>query len=868
MPDPIDTAKTRTPANGATPNASNTANIPLVTADTPPDKTKLVGQNYTTPDLIAKVTGRSKYAEDYRAEGMLFTKLLLSPYPHARVLHIDAAEALAMPGVKGMVTMDDLPAPADSITDLGVVIKASKRGERGLAMEPVYQGEPILAVAAVDELTAANAIEKIKVSFEPLPYVVDPFVSLRPSGPNARTDGNTWMRPPTPPPPPGGRASAPPPLDVVEMKWTEEEFKDYAEGKMPMGKPTDEWTYGDLEAGFKNAALVLDETFSTPNTSHQCMETRSAMAYWQGGKLFVHTGTQSTIQTIPAIARWMNMKPEDIVLISEYTGGGFGSKITASIQVIIPAILAKKCTAPVMMRISREEEHYIGRGRPSLTGRLKVGFAKDGRITAVDMYAVCDNGPYDQAGDCGQSGRIVSLLYQPPAMRWRGISVLTNTVPRSAQSSPGGMQGIALMEPILAKAARHLGVDQVELRTINAPEGKAPFGPPAPNGKRPYSTSCFIKDALTRGAEKFNWEERKSNSSKRIGTKVRGVGVSSSTFVAGSKGFDGLFVIKPDGKMYIQTGIGNLGTENFSDAQRIAAEIVGMPWENVVLTWGNTTKNLPWSCASGGSQTTHAMTRAAYAAGMDAKSKLQQIAAKEHGGKPEDYELANERVYRKGGGPSMTLAQAAQRAIVLGGSYDGHDLPKDINKMTVASATALAGQGLMAVARDNYPQDGQNFSFVASFAEVEIDVETGAYHIVDFLAVADVGRVIHPKALGGQILGRSMLGIGHALSQKWVYDQHLGVPLAKRFYQNRPPTILDVPTNFEWAALNIPEPESPAGARGIGEPPVGGGCCAILNAISDALGDDIFRRAPVTADIILSSLEAGKPVTEPLTAHI
>src|SRR5580704_11801302 len=178
-------------ANGAKP----AAHPPVVTAATPSDKSRLVGQNYTTPDLIAKVTGRSKYAEDYRADGMLFAKLLLSPYPHARVLHVDASEAFAMPGVKAVITMDDLPAPADAVTDLGVVIKASEWGERGLAMEPVYQGEPILAVAAVDELTAANAIEKIKVSFEPLPFVVDPFVSLRPGGPNARTDGNTWLRP-------------------------------------------------------------------------------------------------------------------------------------------------------------------------------------------------------------------------------------------------------------------------------------------------------------------------------------------------------------------------------------------------------------------------------------------------------------------------------------------------------------------------------------------------------------------------------------------------------------------------------------------------------------------------------------------------
>ena len=135
----------------------------MVTAQTAAskDKSKLVGQNYTTPDLVAKVTGRAKYAEDFRAEGMLFAKLLLSPYPHAKVVSIDASEALAMPGVKGIITQDDLPAPADSVTDLGVVIKADPRGERGLANEPVFQGEPILALAAVDELTAADAIEKI-----------------------------------------------------------------------------------------------------------------------------------------------------------------------------------------------------------------------------------------------------------------------------------------------------------------------------------------------------------------------------------------------------------------------------------------------------------------------------------------------------------------------------------------------------------------------------------------------------------------------------------------------------------------------------------------------------------------------------------
>jgi xanthine dehydrogenase molybdenum-binding subunit len=818
---------------------------------------RLIGKNYATPDLYAKVTGQAKYAEDFRAEGMLFCKLLLSPMPHARVKRILTSAALAMPGVKGILTANDLPAPADTLTDNGTVIKASKWGERGLTNEPVYQGEPILAVAAVDELTAAEAIEKIELDLEPLPFVTDPLDTLRPGGPNPRTDGNVWTRP-------AGQNPGPP--EVTELKWTKGDFAELDKGRLPMGKAPDEWIYGDVDSGFKNAALVLDETFVTPDTSHQTLETRSAMAYWQNGKVYIYTGTQSTAQTLPAIARWLNINPDNVVFISEYTGGGFGSKITGGVSMIIPALLAKKTNAPVMMRISREEETFIGRARPSFQGRMKVGFSREGRITALDMFVICDNGPYDAVGDAPSSGRIVSLLYQPQAMRWRGVTVLTNTPPRSAQSSPGGLQGIVIIEPIIAKAARKLGVDQVAIRRVNCPEGKAQFGP-AVQGKRQYATSAFLKEALDRGAEQFKWSERVARTPKRIGTKVRGIGVSLSCYVGGTIGFDGLLVITPEGRVIFQSGIGNLGTESVIDVHRAGAEVLGVPWEKCDVVWGNTTRNLPFTCVSGGSQTTHAMTRAAHAAAMDAKKKLQEIAAKKLGGKPEQYEVGNERVFRTGGG-SMTLAQAAKYAIQLGGIYDGHEAPADVHKLTKASVAALAGQGLVAAAKDNYPRDGSTFSYVASFAEVEVDVETGKYYIVDFLASADVGTVIHPRALGGQVLGRSTLGIGHAIGPKWVFDPHYGQMVSKRFYQNKPPTILDVPVDMQWSALDIPDPETPVGARGVGEPPVAGGCASILNALSDALGDEIFQRAPVNADTILTSLEAGRPMQHPLMAHI
>ena len=824
---------------------------------------KLVGQNYTTPDLRAKVTGRARYAEDFRAPGMLFARLLLSPLPHARIRSIDTSAALALPGVKAILLPEDVPGPKDQVNDQGQTLRANPLSERALTSEPLYQGEPVLAVAAVDEQTAAEAIEKIKIRWEPLPFNVDPVETLRPGSRNARVGGNVWVRPiPTP--------GQPPPLpEVGELKWTAEQFEDAKEGRLPLGKGTDpSWAYGDLDAGFKKAALILDETFVTPNTSHQCLETRTAMAYWQNGKLFIHLSTQSVVQTVASVARWLSIEPESIVLISEYTGGGYGSKATGSITDIIPALLAKKTGTPVMMRISREEEHVIGRARPGIHSRVKVGFAKDGRITALDMFVVCEGGPYGPTGDGNSAGRYASLMFQPEAMRWQGVTAITNTPPRGAQSQPGGMQGITVMEPVVAKAARKLGLDQVAIRRINAPAGKAKLGPANQAGARAYTTSAFVKEALDKGAAAFNWDTRKTQSGQRQGSKVRGVGVAVSGFVAGSTGYDGLFVIKPDGRMYIQTGIGNLGTESMSDCQRVAAEMVGMPWDKCEVTWGDTSRHLPWSCVSGGSQTIHAHTRASHAAATDAIRKLQQIAAKDLGGRPEDYVVANERVARKGGGAGMTLARAAQRAIDLGGIFDGHELPKDINAMTRRSATALAGQGLMGVARDNYPRDGATHSFVAAFAEVEVDVETGVYHILDYLAVADVGTVIHPRALGGQVLGRSILGIGHAIGQKWVFDQRYGVALARRFYQNKPPTILDVPSHMDWAAVELPDPETPVGARGIGEPPVAAGCCAVLNAISDAIGDEVFRRAPVNADGILASLEAGRPALAPLTTHV
>ena len=811
---------------------------------------RLVGGNYITPDIVAKVTGRARYAEDYRAEGMLFCKLMLSERPHARVLGKDLSRALALPGVRAILTAEDVP-------QLGGTT------EHCLTNEPLYAGEPILAVAATSEEVAADAIELIRLELEPLPFVTDPIDSLRPGGPDARLDGNVWAPPSAPAP------GQPPRPSVTRLKWSDADFADAAEGRMPMGKPTEQWVFGDLEAGFKQAALVLDETFVVPSTGHHPLETRSAMAYWQNGKLHLHCSTQSVVRTVDAVARWVGIKPEDVILICEYTGGGFGSKGGGAVSMAIPALLSKKANAPVMMRVSREEESYFGRARTNMAGRVKAGFASDGRILALDLFIVQDNGPYGPMGDHRSAGNAASLVYQPAAMRWRAVNVLTNTPPRTQQRSPGPMQANGICEGVITKAAKQLGIDQVAIRRLNSPEGKANYGPPDAKGQRRHITSAFVKEALDRGVEQFGWQERAARAGKRVGSKVRGVGVAVGPHAAGSIGFDGLMTLRPDGYLHVQSGVGNLGTHSVIDLARVAAEVLDLPWEKVVVNWGDTSKGLPWTCLSVGSQTTHAMTRANHAGAMDLKRKLQEIAARDLGGSPDDYTIGGERVFRKSSPSSgLTYARAAGRAIALGGTFDGHELPADIHAVTKAAAALHVGQGVMGVAKDTYPRDGDTYSFVAGFAEVEVDVETGEVRLVDFLSVGDVGTVVNPRSLIGQLNGGICLGVAHALHQKLVYDPHYGLSLARRFHHNKPITILDVPAKMRAVALDIPDPETPVGARGVGEPPVGAGFGAVLNAIADAIGVDAFRRAPVSADIVLMSLTHGQRMHEPLQAHL
>jgi len=529
----------------------------------------------------------------------------------------------------------------------------------------------------------------------------------------------------------------------------------------------------------------------------------------------------------------------------------------------IPALMSKKIGKPVMMRISRAEEFYVGSARNGFQGRIKLGFRADGRLLAADLYVVQESGAHDSFWDFRNAGDAVSLVYQPLAMRWRGIPVYTNSPTRTAQRGPGQNQMACIMEPLIDRAARELGIDRLEIRKRNAPAAGSTVG-----GKREKVTSAYIADALAKGAARFKWDEKKKLSGQKSGSKVTGVGIGQAYHPAGFSGFDGLVCITPDGKLHIHTGVGNLGTFSHSGTARIAAEVLKYDWDNCIVERGDSRRNLPWNLGQFGSNTSFTMARTNYVAAMDALAKVKEIAAKDLGGAPEDYDVDGTKVFqKKSPAKSLTYALAAQRAIALGGKFSGKELPADINVMTKESATALAGTGLIGVAKDNLAVMGHTPAFAAAFIQIELDVETGQHRILEFLSVGDCGTVIHPMGLATQLKGGSVQGFGMATLEQLVYDPQNGLPANVGLYQAKPATYLDAPAQMQTDAVDKPEPTSPLGTKGIGEPPLGAAASALLCAISDALGGHVFNRTPVRPDAILNFVAGRAQSHKPLQVN-
>lgn len=799
---------------------------------------RLIGKDFVPPDITGKVTGKAKYAEDFRVDGMVFARMYTSPMAHGKVTRIDTSAAEAMKGVVGILTADDVPE-----------VKAPKGAI--LTNNPAYIGDPILAVAAETEQIAEDAMAAIEIEIEPLPFVTDPLDSLLEGGADAREEGNVYSRSRK------GKGSG-----FRSIKWSQEQVNDFRTAREPTGEFVNEWSYGNLEKGFADAEVVFEESFVTSGYAHMSMEPRTAMAYWQNGTCYVHGSCQSQSFFMPGLARMLGVKTKDVVLISENTGGGFGSKISAYPIIGLPGYFSKKIGRPVQLRVTREQEYYMGSARVGFQGWIKMGFGADGQITATDVFIIEDIGPNAMSGDASSAGNAISVVYDPAAMRFRGLPVLTNTTPRGAQRGPGPNQIAAVMAPIMDKAARALDIDPVEIRKVNSTSNDTIV-----SAYRQPVTSAYMKEALEEGAEMFDWENRKSKP-KKNGSKVRGLGIGQGYFSAGATGFDGLVRITPDGRLHVHSGVGNLGTYSFASTSRAAAEVLKYEWENCEIHHGNTESNLPWNSYQSGSVSMFTQTRTNYVAAMDALDKMKRIAAATMGGEPDDYDIDGQRVFRVDNPPQgMSYGVIAARAIQLGGDYSGQTWPANINKITRQSVQNLAGSGLIGVAKDKLHQEGVVPGLAVAFCEIELDLETGKYDILDYVGIAECGTVVHPQGLAQQMKGGAVWGMGMAGLERHVYDPRNGLPANVGYNQCGVPTYLDVPSVTKTDAVDLPDPQNPFGARGIGEPAMGCSVAALQSAISDALDGHIFGRTPVSADMIVNHVRGFDQSFKPLQTN-
>ncbi|MEX0965108.1 MAG: xanthine dehydrogenase family protein molybdopterin-binding subunit [Pseudohongiellaceae bacterium] len=798
-----------------------------------------IGKDFVPPDVAGKVTGRIKYAEDYTREGMVYARLLTSPLPHARVVSIDAAEALAMEGVFGILTADDVyPDGEDNSPGLKV-----------LTNQPTLVGEPILALAAVDEKTAETAIATISVTFERLPFVMDPLDSLAEGGPDGYDGGNTFVF----------REG------VASEKWSRDEVASFRAGNEPTAEPQQSWEYGDLAAAFAASAYTYEGGFTTAGYPHQSMEPRSAFAYWENGKCYLHGTSQSMTPVAAGMADIVGVPVEDFVFINEATGGGFGQRARPNSipSMAIPAKLSQKINRPVMMRVTREEEFTIGGARQGFQGWIKCGFKQDGTMAALDMYIISDNGGKGGGGDASSAADCISILYQTEAVRFRGTSIASNTGHRGAQRGPGQNQIAPIISPILDKAAEELGIDRLEIRKLNAAQNGDVGGP-----RRTPLTSAYMPEALEMGAQQFGWEERKGRARQKNGSKVRGLGIGQGYHNAGRSGMDGIVRLMPDGRLAVHSGVGNLGTYSFASTSRAAAEVLQMPWERVDVIAGRSDRHLPMTSPQDGSNSIFTNTRTNYGAAQDLLAKMKEIVAADLGGEPADYEHGNERVYRSSDNSvGMTFAEIAQRGLELGGKYTGEsEVPEDMDDFSKLSVSRLAGTALMGLFKD--PAHNNNPpGFTVTFTEIELDTETGKYEILDMISIAECGTVVHPQGLANQLRGGAVWGIGLSGYERHLYDPQNGIPASTGYWQSKVPTLLDTPANIGTGWVDLPDPENPVGARGVGEPSMGAVSAALTAAISDALDGHIFNAAPVTADMIINHVAGISSEAIPLAQN-
>ena len=747
------------------------------------DRLAVIGKSVPRINGRAKVTGTARFTVDIKLPGMLHARLLRSPHPHARIASIDIQAAERHPDVRAVHVITDVVGRAverDSGTDRGAGVHLPAA---------LYIGAPIAAVAAITEEVADAALGLIKVDYEVLPFVVD-------------------ME--------DARKSDAPAVFASPVIGTGFEGRTPGSGEIAqhgnIRGPSKAGARGDIDVGFAEADVVVEEEYRTQVQTHCCMETHSVVADWRPDGLTVYLSTQFTAGVRNELAEAFKLPRNRVRVVVDAMGGGFGSKSSAGNYARAAVALSRAAGAPVRLALDRREEQLDSGNRPGTFQRLKIGARKDGRLSAISLYTYGTAGTATGAG----VGNVAQAMYECANFASEQYDVFINAGPGCAMRGPGNTPGAFALEQTIDELAEKLTIDPLLLRDR-------------------IDASPVRREERRRGAERIGWSRRHVPGADK-GPIKRGIGVAQSLWGANVQTNASCEVrLLRDGSVEILSSVQDIGTGIGTVLAQVVAEELGLRPQDITVRIGDT--DFPAGPPSYGSRTTASITPPARNAAYKIKQMLLEIAAPHLGVAVDDLLMRDGRIVaRQDATRSMSLRDAAAtlRTDQIGALASRSDDYGGFRR-TMTDA-ALAENDLGGV----------------QFAEVAVDTETGIIRVERFVAVQDCGRPMNPRQIESQVQGGILQGISYALFEDRIMDRHTGYMLNADLEHYKIVGPRETP-DIDVIVLENYQGQSATDAYGIAEPSNIATAPAIANAIYNAIGVRL-RQLPMTPAAVLSAL--------------
>jgi CO/xanthine dehydrogenase Mo-binding subunit len=754
---------------------------------------RIVGQRAPRPDSSDKVFGLTRYADDFAMGGMLHAKVVRAPRPSARIVRIDTSAAEAVPGVRCVLTARDVPNNVlfSDVPGQTTTVGPLRARTQVLADEVVrFLGEPVALVAAETEEAAEDGARRVAVEYRDLPGVFDPEAAMQPDAPRLEPTGN------------------------VISRWKIRK--------------------GDVEAGFREADVIVERSYRTPFIDHAFIEPEAGVAWLdENGVITIRVATQ-VIEHFRDVANVLGLPHSRVRIIAPYIGGGFGGKEDVTVEVFL-GLLVWKTTRPVRLCYSREESILSPTKRHPFVMRYKHGARRDGTLVAVEVELISDAGAYAYLSPLTLLYGMVHAAgpYRIPHVKVDGVSVLTNNPPTSAFRGFGSAQPAFAYESQMDELARTLGLDPLAVRERNY-LGK---GERLASGQE-LETAVWLPETARRAVEALGPRRTPSAPGKRVGRGIASALTSYGRIVWLHDWASAWVELQMDGTVLVRTGVPDIGGGQAASLVQITAELLGVPQTDIAIHIGDSALT-PLAGTTTATRQLYMSGSAVHKAASDLRATLIAQAAELLAVAPETVDLAD---------GAAVLRHAPDQRVAF-------------RELAAACARAHRSRSVFAIYQAPAGQvmdfeTGQgkvfpDFTFGSQAVDVEVDEATGEVAVLALAACYDVGRAINRNSVEGQMEGGAAMGLGYALLEEDRVAE--GVTLTPNLMTYLIPTALDVP-DVTTIVLESGEGMGPWGARGIGEPAMVPTAPAVANAVRDAVGVRLTR-LPITPERLWRAMQ-------------